>query len=58
MAEEFGLKPGRDINGLINAALRKIGFDKVFETSFGADLMVVEQAAEFISRLEKGKSCP
>ncbi|HYW96275.1 MAG TPA: 2Fe-2S iron-sulfur cluster-binding protein, partial [Bacteroidales bacterium] len=37
VAEEFGLKTGRDINGLINAALRKVGFDHVYETSFGAD---------------------
>ncbi len=58
VAEEFGLKAGRDTNGIINAALRKIGFDKVYETSFGADLMVIEQAEEFIRRLESGKNLP
>ncbi len=58
IAGEFGMKQGRDVNGLINAALRKIGFDKVFETSFGADLMVVEQAAEFIIRYESGDDLP
>ncbi len=58
VAEEFGLKSGRDTNGLINAALRKIGFDKVFETSFGADLMVIEQADEFIKRYESKERLP
>lgn len=58
IAEEFGLRPGKDINGLLNAALRKIGFYKVFDTSFGADLMVVEQAEEFLLRLEKNENLP
>ena len=58
IAEEFGLRPGKDVNGLINAALRKIGFNKVFDTSFGADLMVVEQAEEFLQRLEKNENLP
>ena len=58
VAEEFGLKSGKDTNGLINAALRKIGFDHVFETSFGADVMVIEQADEFIRRFESGEDLP
>jgi iron-only hydrogenase group A len=58
IAEEFHLKNALEINGIINAALRKIGFDRVFETSFGADLQVIEQANEFIKRYEEGRDLP
>jgi len=58
ITDEFNLKPGKDVNGLINAALRKIGFNKVFETSFGADLLTVEQTEEFMSRMESGENIP
>jgi iron-only hydrogenase group A len=58
IAQEFGLKSGKDINGIINAALRKIGFDFVFETAFGADISILEQSAEFIQRLEKKEKLP
>jgi iron-only hydrogenase group A len=50
LAEEFGIKPGKDVNGLINAALRKIGFDRIFDTSFAADLAVMELSRELIKR--------
>ena len=46
VAEEFGLKSGMDVPGLLNAALRQIGFRKVFNSSFAADVAVMEQAAE------------
>jgi len=58
LAEEFGLKAGKDINGLLNAALRKIGFHKVFDTSFAADLNILEMADEFIKRLETNGNLP
>ena len=58
LAEEFGLKPGKQIVGLINAALRKIGFDKVFDGSFGSDIYVMEQAAELEDRLDKEENLP
>lgn len=58
LAEEFGLKPGKDINGLLNAALRKIGFHKVFDTSFAADLNIMELADEFIKRNETSQNFP
>ncbi|MBE0661258.1 MAG: (2Fe-2S)-binding protein [Bacteroidales bacterium] len=58
LAEEFGLKPGKDINGLLNAALRKIGFQKVFDTSFAADLNTIEAVDEFIKRIEAGENLP
>jgi len=56
IAEEFGMQAGLDINGIMNAAIRKIGFDYVFDTSFGADLTIMEESSELIDRiLNKGK---
>jgi iron-only hydrogenase group A len=55
LAEEFGMTPGADVNGLLNAGLRKVGFDKVFDTTFSADLTIMEESAELIERiLHKG----
>ncbi|MBW6490854.1 MAG: [FeFe] hydrogenase, group A [Lentimicrobium sp.] len=58
LAEEFGMKAGKDISGLINAALRKTGFDKVFDASFGADLYIMELAAEIEYRLKNNGVLP
>lgn len=58
LAEEFGLKAGKDISGLMNAALRKTGFDKVFDASFGADLYICELAAEIEHRLRNNGVLP
>ncbi len=58
LAEEFGMKPGTDINGVMNAALRKIGFDNVFDTSFSADLTIMEESAELIDRVSNGGVLP
>lgn len=58
LAEEFGMIPGSDINGIMNAALRKIGFDYVFDTSFSADLTIMEESAELIHRLQTGGKTP
>ncbi len=58
LAEEFGLKPGKDIMGVMNAALRKIGFDYVFDTTFGADLTIIEEAAELVQRVTTGGVLP
>lgn len=56
LGEEFNLKPGADVMGIMNAALRRLGFDKIFDTAFGADLTVMEEAKEFIERINgKGK---
>ncbi len=44
VAEKLGYKPGTDLSGIINAVLRRYGFDYVFETAFGADVMILEQA--------------
>ncbi len=58
IAEEFGMEPGKDINGLMNAALRKIGFVYVFDTTFGADLTIMEESAELIHRIQTGGTLP
>lgn len=58
LAEEFGTKPGKDIHGLIVAALRKIGFDLVFDTSFGADLAVLEMTTELMNNRDKDEKKP
>lgn len=58
LAEEFGMPPGEDIIGLMNAALRKIGFNVVFDTSFSADLTIMEESAELIQRIQSGGSLP
>jgi NADH-quinone oxidoreductase subunit G/NADP-reducing hydrogenase subunit HndD len=58
IAEEFGMAPGTDVNGLLNAALRKIGFDKIFDTTFAADLTIMEESAELIERITTGGTLP
>jgi iron-only hydrogenase group A len=58
IAEEFGIKPGKDIHGLVVAALRKIGFDLIFDTAFGADLSVIEMTAELIQNKDKDEKTP
>jgi iron-only hydrogenase group A len=58
LAEEFGIKPGKDIYGILVAALRKIGFEYVFDSSFGADLNVIETVAELKERIEQKENLP
>ncbi|HRU02352.1 MAG TPA: [FeFe] hydrogenase, group A, partial [Victivallales bacterium] len=58
IAEEFGLKPGTDVNGILTAALREIGFKYVFETSFSADLTIMEEASELVHRIKNGGVLP
>lgn len=58
LAEEFGIKAGKDINGVINAALRKIGFSHIFDTSFAADLAVMETVEVIIQKQETGEGFP
>lgn len=54
----LGLKEGAGAMGLIVAALRRIGFEKIYDTTLGADLTVVEESREFLSRLEGGGGLP
>ncbi|HHV62926.1 MAG TPA: 2Fe-2S iron-sulfur cluster binding domain-containing protein [Firmicutes bacterium] len=58
VGEAFGMPPGEIATGKIVAALRRIGFDKVFDTCFAADLTVMEETAEFTERLAKGERLP
>ncbi len=58
LGEMFGMEPGVTTTGQIGAALKAIGFDRVFDTSFTADLTVVEESNEFIKRVEKGENIP
>ncbi len=51
IAEEMGFKPGLDVNGLMVAALRRMGFKKVFDTSFSADLTIMEEGSELVHRV-------
>lgn len=58
IGEMFGLEPGKITTGQIAAALRAIGFSKVFDTSFTADLTVIEESNEFIRRIQNKENIP
>ncbi len=58
LGEMFGLEPGENTIGLMNAALRKIGFNLIFDTNFSADLTIMEEASEFLERVKSGKNLP
>ena len=58
LGEAFGLPMGTDVEGKMVAALRRIGFDKVFDTNFAADLTIMEEATEFLHRVENGGKLP
>ena len=58
LAEEFGLRPGVDVDGKMVTALRRIGFDRVFDTSFTADLTIMEEASELVHRIKTGGVLP
>ncbi len=53
IGETFGQQPGKSFTGEMNTALRRIGFDKVFDTNFTADLTIMEEGTELILRLFK-----
>ena len=58
LGEEFGLPIGTDVEGKMAAALRRLGFDKVFDTNFSADLTIMEEAHEFLDRVQNGGKLP
>jgi len=58
IAEELGMKPGSDIDGQMVAALRRIGFKNVFDTSFAADLTIMEEGSELVQRVQTGGVLP
>jgi iron-only hydrogenase group A len=58
LAEEFGMEPGIDICGIMTTAMRRLGFDWVFDTSFSADLTIMEEGSELVHRLLNGGTLP
>ena len=58
LGECFGMPVGTNVKGKMVAALRRLGFDKVFDTDFGADLTIMEEAHEFLDRVQNGGVLP
>ena len=58
IGEEFGLPMGVAQTGKLAASLRRLGFDKVFDTNFGADLTIIEEGTELIGRIQNGGVLP
>ncbi|MEI7661720.1 MAG: [FeFe] hydrogenase, group A, partial [Bacteroidota bacterium] len=58
IAEAFNIKASKDILNLLRAALKKMGFAQVFDSSMAGDLTIMEEAAEFIDRLNKHENLP
>ncbi len=58
IGKELRMKDGDNVMGKIVAALRRMGFDEIYDTTLGADLTVMEETAEFIDRLENGGKLP
>ena len=58
ISEEFGLDPGSISTNKLVTALKLLGFDYVFDTNFGADLTIMEESTEFISRFNENKNLP
>ncbi|QXE20692.1 NADH-dependent [FeFe] hydrogenase, group A6 [Clostridium sp. 001] len=58
LGEKFGMEPGTIVTGKMVCALRRLGFDKVCDTDFAADVTILEEAHEFIDRLQNGGRLP
>lgn len=58
LGECFGMPIGTNVEGKMVAALHRLGFDKVFDTNFGADLTIVEEANELVERIKNGGTLP
>ena len=58
LGEEFGLPMGTSVTGKMASALKRLGFDKVFDTDFGADLTIMEEANELVERIKTGGVLP
>ena len=58
IGEEFGMEPGEVSTGKMVSALRMMGFDKVFDTDFAADLTIMEETTEFLARVNSGENLP
>jgi NADP-reducing hydrogenase subunit HndD len=53
LGEEFGMEPGSIVTGQMASALRRIGFDYIFDTDFAADLTIMEEGTELLTRIDK-----
>ena len=58
VGDKFGIPKGENTIGKLAAALRRIGFDEIYDTNFGADLTVMEESKELLERLESGENLP
>ena len=58
LGEEFGFEMGTPVTGKMAAALRRLGFDKVFDTDTGADLTIMEEGTELLERIQNGGKLP
>ena len=58
LGEEFGLPVGTPVTGKMVAALRRLGFYRVYDTNFGADLTIMEEATELLNRIKNGGTLP
>jgi iron-only hydrogenase group A len=58
LGEEFGMSPGSLVTGKMHAALRRLNFDAVLDTNFAADLTIMEEGTELVSRLKSGENLP
>ena len=58
LGEEFGMPIGTGVTGKMVAAMRRLGFDKVFDTDFGADLTIMEEGTELLGRIKNGGVLP
>ena len=58
LGECFGMPIGSNVTGKMAAALRRLGFDKIFDTDFAADLTIMEEATEFLTRVKEGGALP
>ncbi|NEU04086.1 MULTISPECIES: [FeFe] hydrogenase, group A [Clostridium] len=58
LGEEFNLPIGSNVEGKVQASARKLGFEKVFDTDFGADVTVIEEGTELIKRLSRKENLP
>ena len=58
LGEEFGMPIGTPVTGKMVAALKRLGFDRVYDTNFGADLTIMEEATELLSRVKNGGVLP
>lgn len=58
LGEEFGMPIGTSVTGKMVAALKRLGFDKVYDTNFAADLTIMEEATELVHRIKEGGQLP